>query len=426
VQAEQAEHPVQHVGDAGHVARVLQEGDHQEDEHDQGQKAHDPAHARDDAVHQQGAQQAVRHGCLHGLAAPGKQRLEPFHGELTQREGDLVHQEQHSQHEDGAKQLVGQEHVQLVGGLQAAVQVVADDHAALEHRGDESVAEIRDDGFGVGAERGAQVARHLPGARFQPRCQFGVGGKALLPDLVVALQVFEGHPAGGIAVGQEGLGHDARGHLGKGRIKVRAVGDVHGLPASLALGGEFGGGGGKLGNAGSPAGHQFDDRAVQRLGETLGIDLHPHLVGLVHHVEAQHQGDAQLQKLHRQVQVALQRPRVQHVHDRLGALVHQEVARHELFGGIGREGVGSGQVHQIEKRLIGAELADLLLHGDAGVVAHVGSSACHGIEERGLACVGVARQGDGVGGQCRLPGAGRGLFRSAVLGLGAHVLSLRG
>ncbi len=62
-------------------------------------------------------------------------------------------------------------------------------------------------------------------------------------------------------------------------------------------------------------GHGREHGQAQPLGKAVQIDGHPLPRGLVHHVQGQYHRNAQLKELNGQVEVALQRARVEHVDD---------------------------------------------------------------------------------------------------------------
>ena len=126
------------------------------------------------------------------------------------------------------------------------------------------------------------------------------------------------------------------------------------------------------------------------------VDVHRAAVAreLVHHVERHHHGDAHLQALHGEVEVALDVGGVHDVDDAQGMLVEHEVAAHQLLARVGRERVDAGQVGDHGVR-IAADDAVLAVHRDAGEVAHVLVGARELVEEGRLAAVLVADQGVG-------------------------------
>ena len=118
------------------------------------------------------------------------------------------------------------------------------------------------------------------------------------------------------------------------------------------------------------------------------------LLHLVHHVEGQHHGHAQLHELHRQVQVALDVRGVHDVDDAARALVQQETARDHLLARVRRHGVDARQVGD-ERLGMALDAAVLAIHRHAGKVAHVLVRAGQLVEQRGLAAVLVAHEREG-------------------------------
>ena len=74
-------------------------------------------------------------------------------------------------------------------------------------------------------------------------------------------------------------------------------------------------------------------------------------------------------------------------------LAEDHIDGHHLIGAARRQAVGAGQVDQVERLAAAGHLAFLGLDGDAGIVADVLAQAGQGIEESGLAGVGIADQG---------------------------------
>ena len=75
----------------------------------------------------------------------------------------------------------------------------------------------------------------------------------------------------------------------------------------------------------------------------------------------------------------------------VGLLVEDEVPGDDLLLGVGPEGVDARQVHH-RAVLLPPDLTGLLVHRDAGEVAHVLVGAGEGVEEGGLAAVLIAGQ----------------------------------
>ena len=100
---------------------------------------------------------------------------------------------------------------------------------------------------------------------------------------------------------------------------------------------------------------------------------------LVHHVEREHHGNIEFHQLQREIKVALDVGRVDDVDDRGGLLLDEEVARHDLLVRVRRERVDAGKVDH--RRLgMAAQLALLLVDGDAGEVSDMLICACELVE----------------------------------------------
>lgn len=137
-----------------------------------------------------------------------------------------------------------------------------------------------------------------------------------------------------------------------------------------------------------------DDGDAQQLLHLVHVDGAAVALHLVHHVEGQHHGHAQLHELHRQVQVALDVRGVHDVDDAARALVQQETARDHLLARVRRHGVDARQVGD-ERLGMALDAAVLAIHRHAGKVAHVLVRAGQLVEQRGLAAVLVAHEREG-------------------------------
>ena len=218
---------------------------------------------------------------------------------------------------------------------------------------------------------------------------FQVGGEVqLLQDLLVPLENLDGVPAeialrylaldGFLNVGQ-GVFHAAGEHMGQ-FPGLFPLGQSHGLfrrrHAALALEGAH------L--------HYLTAQGLAQLIEVDGVAVLPHQVD---HVHRHYHGHAQLDELGGEVEVALNVSPVHDVEDGVRLLVHQIAPGYHFLQGIGGQGVDAGQVLD-DHILMTLQSALLLLYGDAGPVAHILAGAGEGVEQRGLAAVGVARQGN--------------------------------
>ena len=91
-------------------------------------------------------------------------------------------------------------------------------------------------------------------------------------------------------------------------------------------------------------GRDHHDRAAELFGELGGIDLVAVLLDQVGHVEGNDHGQAGLDNLKRQIQVALQVGGVDHLDDDIGLAAHEVIARALLLGAVGGKRVDAGEV----------------------------------------------------------------------------------
>ena len=260
---------------------------------------------------------------------------------------------------------------------------VALDHRGVHHIFNEGVPHVRQGGVAVQA----RFRLHLDDAVLQQLPLVLVQGQPVR-QIVAALDELGGAEPGrnAHAVGVVGdqVDHrvdaavnggvvgaevrDLRQHMAPGHRECL----VHQLRHALALGG---------GN-----GHH---RNAQRTAHFLHV--HGAAVGadLVHHVQGQHHRHPQLQQLQRQIEVALDVGGVHDVDDAVGLLLKDVVPGDDLLLGIGPQGIDARQIHH-GAALFSPDLAGLLVHGDAGEIAHMLVGAGEGVEKRGLAAILVA------------------------------------
>ena len=137
-----------------------------------------------------------------------------------------------------------------------------------------------------------------------------------------------------------------------------------------------------------------DHRRAEPLAQPLGVDGHAGRGRLVDHVEGHDRRHTGLDDLERQIQAAFDGAGVHHHDDRVGwvaAAAEDLVDRHLLVGRMGAQAVGAGQVDQLGRRPVGQrDPARGARDGDARVVADARPRAGQGVEDRGLAGVGIA------------------------------------
>ena len=91
-------------------------------------------------------------------------------------------------------------------------------------------------------------------------------------------------------------------------------------------------------------GRDHHDRAAELLGELVRVDLVAVLLDQVGHVEGDDHGQAGLDNLKRQVQVALEVGGIDHLDDNIGLAAHEVIARALLLGAVGGKRVDAREV----------------------------------------------------------------------------------
>ena len=86
------------------------------------------------------------------------------------------------------------------------------------------------------------------------------------------------------------------------------------------------------------------DRAAELFGQLVGVDLVTVLLDQVGHVEGNDHGQAGLDNLKRQVQVALEVGGIDHLDDNIGLAAHEVIARALLLGAVGGKRVDAREV----------------------------------------------------------------------------------
>jgi len=393
MEPEGSKDPVQHVGDPGQVAGVFEEGNGQKHEQDEGDKSQDSPDPVNDAREDQGLERTLGQNTLHDLAQPRESGFQPGHGNGTVGESELVDSVENRHHDHGTQEPVGQHPVELVRKVQAVGLPAPSYHGAFEQGRDVPVTVIGDDGLRVGGQRLLQVIPDGFGHVLESGRELGVLLPAPLHHLLVGFQVLQGRPARGVQMRKKSCGLDESFHSLEDGIDVRSVGNRQGDPRTL-LPGQVLGPGKDLFFAFSRSSNGGDHRDAQPPGQLVGIDFDAAIGGGVDHVQGEHQGDPQLQQLDGQVEVSFKVGSVHDVDDRRRPFVDQHIPGHEFFGRIGGEGVGPRKIHQPNGKAVEGTKAFLLLDGDAGIVPHVLPCPGHGIEQGGLAAVGIPGQGN--------------------------------
>ncbi len=104
----------------------------------------------------------------------------------------------------------------------------------------------------------------------------------------------------------------------------------------------------QLGNAFAAPCRGGNDRNAEFVSQLGRVDTDAPTPGLVHQIEADDHSIGDLEHLDHQVEVALETGRVDHDDGDVGAPEEEEVARDLLVGAAGLQGVGPGQVDELD------------------------------------------------------------------------------
>ena len=142
-----------------------------------------------------------------------------------------------------------------------------------------------------------------------------------------------------------------------------------------------------------------DDGDAERVLQLEDVDVAAPGLELVDHRQHEHGGAADRQDLGEQGQAALERRRVDDAYDAVRRafgrdLAAQDTDRDRLVFADRVQAVCAGQVDQLDLARAVHQLAGAAFDGDAGVVTGLGAQARQGVEERRLARVGAADEGD--------------------------------
>lgn len=155
----------------------------------------------------------------------------------------------------------------------------------------------------------------------------------------------------------------------------------------------------QFGHALTGAGHDRDDGHAEQFGELFGVNRVTEVFGHIHHVQREDRAMAEFDDLGGVVKIALEIGGI-HDHDddigrgQLGQAGQQHVARDLFIERVGAEAVSAGEIEHPDVRRRALEPALLAFDGDAGVIADLCAQTGEGIEQRGLAGIRVAGQGD--------------------------------
>ena len=388
--------PVHEVGRPGQVAAVFEDRDEDKEDEDLRQKGQHPAHAAEDAVGHQASQGPGRQPG----AGPGAQGRHARADRADQRLGpheDRLEDDHHHQGEDSrAPDAMGQHAVDPIARRGLVAGRFLDGPI-------EDLSGPVEAGRGLDPRHGTVHRSQLRPGRRQRLAHFPVGlGQERPQQVAVGVQQQPPHEIGGkrhsagpasrqlrqprlqprdLALEDRRKRADDRRdrlphHLGQGLFQQRQSHAAMGLD-----------------------GHH---RHAQPLGQLRPVDADATPLGQINHVHRQHRRPLELQHLAEQVEVALEVRGVEdrdHRVDRGQALAatQKDFHRNRLVARSRREAIQAGQIHQVPAAAVVLHLAGLLLHRHAGVVAHVLMETGQRAEERRLAGIGVADQGDRQG-----------------------------
>jgi len=244
--------------------------------------------------------------------------------------GDVVHAE-HDDHKDRqAQDTVGNHAVDLLGGAHLGRSF---GHALVDNVGNHAIALAGDDGLGV------VVAILLAlGDQLLDASGLLLGEVDELAGVRVALKQLD-------SVVATLVGGNARRQVVLDVVQNVLDGGIELVLRHLALGSS------RLLDLLEQLldtlvfkGRDHHDRAAKLLGKLVRVDLVAVLLHEVGHVEGHDHGQAGLDNLKRQVQVALEVGGIDHLDNDIGLAAHEVVARALLLGAVGGKRVDAGEV----------------------------------------------------------------------------------
>ena len=429
--AKAAQYLIHNKGHARHVAGVFQNGEEQKEHDDDRQEGQHAAHAREHTVDRQRAHHVVGAKRLEARIGRGNDDRDAVLHKALQRGADHAKRQPKDEAHDederrNGRVAPGQDAVDF-DGAHVLAALVRLDHAAPAHIADKAKAHVGQRGQAVGACLALHLSNDvLDGVELvtiQVKC---FGYQLIALNQLGRREAHRNMRRCSMVLNQVGNTVDAAVQRAAvravGRAKVQATGALaeschvqgmlHELADTLVAGGANG-----------------NDRHAQQALEQ--IDVHGAAVGryLVHHVERDDHGAIELHELQRQIQIALDVGGIDDVDNRIGVLIKDELAADDLFARVRRQRIDAGKVGDARLRMV-ANGAVLAVNRYAGKVADVLVGARQLIEQRGLAAVLVAGEGEmqrRALGHSRLGRAGRiralaqcRVFRRADCGVNAR------
>lgn len=141
-------------------------------------------------------------------------------------------------------------------------------------------------------------------------------------------------------------------------------------------------------------GHDGHHRHAEHCAQMLVIEYGAARFEFVVHVERHDHLGVDVDQFGGKIEITFEIRGHYGVDDHVGRVVHQMAAHVQLFGRIGREGVGAGQIGDDEPVSSVTIFAALGVDGHPAVIAYMFVAARNGVEQRGLAAVGIADQRD--------------------------------
>ena len=279
-------------------------------------------------------------GCIVGVATlaehvPAVGAEELVVGEVGHRaaqggNGDVVHAEHDDNEDRQAQNTIGNHAVDLLGGAHLGRSL---GHALVDDVSDHAIALTGDDGLGVVVAillaLGDQLL-HASGLLLREVDEFA--------GVCITLEQLNGVIAALV-------GGNARRKVVLDVVQNVLDGGVELVLRHLALGSS-----GLLDlleqllDALVLKGRDHHSRAAELLGKLVRVDLVAVLLDQIGHVEGDDHGQAGLDDLKRQVQVALEVGGIDNLDDNIGLAAHEVIARALLLGAVGGKRVDAGEV----------------------------------------------------------------------------------
>ena len=117
-------------------------------------------------------------------------------------------------------------------------------------------------------------------------------------------------------------------------------------------------------------GRYRDDGNPQHFRQPMQVDFHAPFLYDIHHVQSHDYRLAQFQQLQRQIQAPFQSRGIHHVYDHVHFITEDELPGNDFLHGIGRQAVGTGEVHQADIHIVAGNSAFYFFHRNTGPVGH--------------------------------------------------------